>query len=75
MNEKKNLMSETEINLSKVLFGGAAAYLLYVGLTCPCRPALYSCHLTQLYLAIAVLAIVLVYYNGCRVKSWWPAKQ
>lgn len=62
-----------EITLGKAIFGGAAAYLLYVGVTCPCKPALYSCHLTQLYIAVAVLLAVIVYFNGCRLKSWNPA--
>lgn len=57
---------------TKTLSVVALLYLLYVSITCPCRPAVGSCHLTSQYVALAVVVGVLVFYNGSRVKSWLP---
>ena len=48
----------------------AAAYVLYICATCPCRPNLYSCHLTQLYAALGVILAIIVYYNGFQIISY-----
>ena len=44
-------------------------YLLYIAITCPCG-VLYSCHLTQMYLALFGVVVVLFYYNGARFLSY-----
>ena len=58
-----------ERTAGKVVFSGIAAYLVYIGITCPCG-ILFSCHLTQLYLAIVGLIAVLIYFNGLRFTNY-----
>ena len=60
----------TGIFAAKSVAASALLYLLYIVITCPCKPALYSCHLTSVYTAIAVLVAVVAYYNGTRVATW-----
>ena len=50
----------------------AAFCLAYIGLTCPCKPNLISCHLGEMYAAIAVIIGVLVANNGLRIRSYRP---
>jgi len=49
---------------------GVLSSMLYVAVTCPCKPELYSCHLSEMYAGVAVLVLVLVYFNGLRVDSY-----
>ena len=55
---------------SKTIAASALVYLLYIAVTCPCKPALYSCHLSSVYMALAVVVAVIIYYNGLRFKTW-----
>ena len=60
----------SDIVVGKVVASAAAAYLLYVGITCPCEPNLYSCHVTNLYVALLLYVAVIVYFNGARVTNY-----
>lgn len=59
-----------EIFVAKSIVAAALAYSLYVGITCPCKPELYSCHLSEMYAALAVVVVVMVYFNGLRLRSY-----
>ncbi len=48
----------------------ALVYALYIGVTCPCKPELYSCHLSEMYLALAVVVAVMVFFNGSHLRSY-----
>ena len=61
---------ETNILMGKGVVAAASLYLLYIGVTCPCAPELYSCHLTQLYLAVIIIVAVMIYFNGLRFQSY-----
>lgn len=61
---------EWEISMAKLIMVLASSYVLYIGATCPCRPNIYSCHLRELYIALACIVTVLVYFNGARVHSY-----
>lgn len=58
------------IRVAKALSALTLAYLMYTMVLCPCEPELYKCHLTQIYGAIAVLVAIIVYFNGCRMRSY-----
>lgn len=58
-----------ERTVGKLVFSGLAAYLVYIGITCPCD-ILFSCHLTQLYLVIVALIAVMIYFNGLKFTSY-----
>jgi len=47
-------------------------YLAYISVTCPCRPALYSCHLTQVYSALIVAIAIIIYFNKANFLSYTP---
>lgn len=59
-----------KITIAKGVVAAASLYVLYIGVTCPCKPQLYSCHLSELYVALAVIVAVLFYFNGLRVLSY-----
>lgn len=59
--------------LSKIVVVFAAVYIAYIGLTCPCgdeSKGLYRCHLSEMYIALAIIITVLVMQNGMRLQSW-----
>jgi hypothetical protein len=62
--------ADARILLAKTIVAVALGYALYVGITCPCKPELYSCHLSEMYLALAVVVVVIVYFNGTHVRSY-----
>ncbi len=62
--------AECDILIAKTIASGALMFLLYIAVTCPCRPALYSCHLSSVYAALFTVLLVIVYYNGARVRTW-----
>ena len=53
-----------------VVVAVALVYALYIGVTCPCKPELYSCHLSEMYLALAVVVAVMVFFNGSNLRSY-----
>jgi hypothetical protein len=55
--------------LGKVIMSALLLYLLYIAITCPCG-VLYSCHLTQIYLALLGVLVVLFYFNGPRFVNY-----
>jgi len=62
--------TSTPIMIGKSLVAASSLYLLYIGVTCPCAPELYSCHLMEVYIAVAVIIAVFIYFNGLRVMSY-----
>ena len=59
----------TERTLGKVVMSLLLLYLLYIAVTCPCN-ILYSCHLTNIYLSLLAVVVVLVYFNGVRFTNY-----
>jgi hypothetical protein len=60
----------TRILVAKSVVAVALVYALYIGVTCPCKPELYSCHLSEMYLALAVVVAVMVFFNGSHLRSY-----
>lgn len=61
--------------VSRLVVVGAAGTLAYIGATCPCKPNLYSCHLSHMYVSLLVVLAVLIWHNGSRVQSYTPKPQ
>lgn len=61
---------DIERGISKAVMMCLGLYMAYIGLTCPCSPYLYSCHLMELYIAVIVFVGILVYWNGFRFFSY-----
>lgn len=59
----------TERTLGKVVMSLLLLYLLYIAVYCPCS-TLYSCHLTNIYLSLLAVVVVLVYFNGPRFTNY-----
>lgn len=70
--KKRSVASDVDATIlyGKVALSSILLYMLYVAVTCPCKPALYSCHLTEMYVATAGIVGVLVYFNGTKVMSY-----
>lgn len=62
--------NEAEVIVGKVFSVAALIYLFYIMVTCPCRPQLYKCHLTSIYVSLAILVLVIIYFNGLRFTSY-----
>ncbi len=62
--------NENQVIIAKGISAGILIYLFYIMVTCPCRPELYKCHLTNIYLSLLALLLVVVYFNGLRVISY-----
>ena len=67
---KTNSSNECSILVAKTILGLTLLSMLYVAVTCPCKPQLYSCHLGEMYIGVGVIISVLFYFNGFRVKSY-----
>lgn len=63
-------MAGWDILIAKIIAGTALTYLLYISITCPCRPSLYSCHLTSIHVALIVFWLTVFYFNGLRFFSY-----
>lgn len=61
---------KAEIVTGRIIASAAAAYILFIAISCPCEPNLYSCHLGYLYLALLIFVVVLIYFNGPRVANY-----
>lgn len=55
--------------VSRLVVIASGLYLAYIGLTCPCK-TLYSCHLKEMNIALAVILAVLISHNGLRFSSY-----
>ena len=55
-----------QILLGKVTLSIVLLYMLYIAVTCPCKPYL-DCHITQMYVAWLVVALIFIYFNGFRL--------
>jgi hypothetical protein len=64
------LANEDQVVIAKLISVAVLLYLLYIMASCPCRPELYKCHLTNIYVSIAILLAVLLYFNGLRFTSY-----
>ena len=64
-------MTTNKIALSKFITAIACLYLLYIAVTCPCDP-LYKCHLSEMYMAVAVVVANLVFWNGLHLQGNYP---
>ena len=63
-------VTDSGINtLGKIVIGSALAYAAYVAFTCPCK-ILLSCHLTQMYTAILIAVLGMLFFNGFRLFSY-----
>ena len=58
-----------KVLIAKAITVAALLYAAYTAAFCPCG-VLYSCHLTELYTALAIAAAVIFYFNGFRVVSY-----
>lgn len=61
---------ERAITVYKIIAFIALQYLAFIAVTCPCRPELYRCHITQMYVALAVVIAIVVRFNGMRVCNY-----
>lgn len=61
---------ERSISAYKIIMFIALQYLAYIAVTCPCRPELYKCHITQMYAAIALVIAIIVRFNGTRLMNY-----
>jgi hypothetical protein len=61
---------ERVISMYKIIAFIALQYLAFIAATCPCRPELYRCHITQMYIALAVVIAIIVRFNGARVVNY-----
>ena len=62
--------SDTKVLIGKGISAAALAYVLYIAVTCPCKPELYKCHLTQIYIALSIFLAVVIYFNGFRFTNY-----
>lgn len=55
-----------QILAGKLVMSTILLYMLYIAITCPCKP-LYDCHIRELYISVGLVVAVLVYFNGLRL--------
>jgi hypothetical protein len=61
---------EQRVLASKAVILIALGYMAILVGKCPCRPELFKCHLTQLFLSMAFIVAVIMSYNGLRVMNY-----
>jgi len=65
-------VNEQQIVVGKTLSGLLLGYLAYTMIFCPCKPYLYSCHLSNIYGTFVALVLVVVFFNGAHIQSYTP---
>jgi hypothetical protein len=61
---------EQRVQAAKVINTSLLVYVAWIMWYCPCRPEVFKCHLTQIYGALAIVVLVIVSFNGYRIRSY-----
>ena len=70
MSSSDKEVDERSITAYKIIMFLALQYLAYIAVTCPCRPELYKCHITQMYAALALVIAIIVRFNGTHLTNY-----
>lgn len=60
---------------TKLLIAIPLAYLAYLTLQCPCKPALLCCHLTMFNAVMALVLMIALFENGFNLMDTCTAEK